>query len=100
MSKVNFTLKTRDEEQNAQTLDVLKQLREVFGEESVEIFGNWDLWVDIYVKETMGYVRETIDGYGLHIFRTSATIEGSGENKRYIEMDILLENIETIYSLG
>ena len=100
MFKVNLTLRTANEEEKNKAKRVVNQLRKAFGEESVVVDSDWDWGVEISVKETMGYVHHIANDYYLHVFRSTATVEGSGENKVDTQVDIDIVDIDTIYSLG
>ena len=99
MAKVNLSLRTQDEHLE-KAKRIINQLKKSFGEDSVEVSDDFKFWVEITVNETMGYVHHIADSYYLHIFRNGNTIAGSVENKHYDQVDIDINDIDTIYLLG
>ncbi|MBO7713389.1 MAG: hypothetical protein J6S85_07435 [Methanobrevibacter sp.] len=89
---VNFSLKTQDK---IATTRIVKQLKDLFGEENVEI-DNFETWVTITISNTKGWIGVNDIGYygqsRLHVYRDM------GERPN-VSLDIPLDLCDTIYKI-
>lgn len=94
-SYVYFSLRTDNEEERKVTDKIIKELKKVFGEETIEI-DNFEMWKSITINGVGGWIGVNDIGYDhksrFHIYTHSW-------DKRNLNYDIPLDACHTIYHL-
>ena len=92
---VCFSLRTKTEEEKKKTKEILKQLRLLFGEESIDV-DYFDAWFSVEITNAKGWIGINDIGFNnksrFHIYRDM------GE-KPNINYDVPLEQCDTIYNM-
>ena len=92
---VNFSLRNATQQDKVATARIVRQLKDLFGEENVEL-DHFETWITITISNTKGWIGVNDIGYygdsRLHVYRDM------GE-KPNVSLDIPLNQCDTIYKI-
>ena len=92
---VYFSLRTNTEEERKVTDKIIKELKKVFGKETIEI-DDFEMWKSITIHGVSGWVGIADIGYSQ---KSRFHIHTSSCDKRNLNYDIPLDACDTIYCM-